>query len=43
MTNQLVEIIEKYEMNGFGNYSPCGVHLGGWGTDKNDWYGFCDY
>ena len=44
MKNQLVEIIEKYNMNGFkGNYDAQGQHLGGWGTDKNDWHGYCDY
>ena len=44
MKNQLVEIIEKYNMNGFkGQYSNTGQHLGGWGTDKNDWHGYCDY
>ena len=44
MTNQLVEIIEKYQMNGFaGSYSPQGVHLGGWGTDKNKEHAYCDY
>jgi len=44
MTNQLVEIIEKYDMNGFnGRYDSSGRHIGGWGTDKNDWHGFCDY
>ena len=44
MTNQLVEIIEKYDMNGFnGKYDSSGRHIGGWGTDKNDWHGFCDY
>lgn len=44
MTNQLVEIIEKYDMNGFnGRYDTSGRHIGGWGTDKNDWHGFCDY
>ena len=44
MANELVEIIEKYNMNGFqGSYSPSGKHLGGWGTDKNDWHGYCDY
>ena len=30
MKNQLVEIIEKYNMNGFkGNYDSQGQHLGG--------------
>ena len=44
MTNQLVQIIEKYDMNGFnGRYDSSGRHVGGWGTDKNDWHGFCDY
>ena len=44
MKNQLVEIIEKYDMNGFkGRYDSSGRHLGGWGTDKNDWHGYCDY
>ena len=44
MKNQLVEIIEKYKMNGFeGRYSNRGEHLGGWGTDKNDCHGYCDY
>jgi len=44
MTNQLVDIIEKYDMNGFnGKYDSSGRHIGGWGTDKNDWHGFCDY
>ena len=44
MKNQLVEIIEKYDMNGFaGQWDGFGRHIGGWGTDKNDWHGFCDY
>ena len=31
-------------MNGFnGQYDSSGRHIGGWGTDKNDWHGFCDY
>lgn len=44
MTNKLVEIIEKYNMNGLnGRYDSQGRHLGGWGTDKNDWHSYCDY
>jgi len=44
MKNQLVEIIDKYEMNGFrGRYSSQGEHLGGWGTDKNAEHAYCDY
>jgi len=52
MKNQLVEIIEKYDMDGFkGRYDSSGKHriahtnqhLGAWGTDKNDWHGYCDY
>ena len=44
MKNQLVEIIEKYKMNGFDEkWDTMGRSLGGWGTDKNDWHGYCDY
>ena len=44
MKNQLVEIIEKYKMNGFDEkWDSMGRSLGGWGTDKNDWHGYCDY
>ena len=44
MTNQLIEIIKKYDMNGFkGNYSAQGQHLGGWGTDKDSQHSYCDY
>jgi hypothetical protein len=44
MKNKLVEIIEKYNMNGFvGKYDSQGRHLGGWGTDKNDFHSYCDY
>lgn len=44
MKNNLVEIIEKYNMNGLnGRYDAQGRHLGGWGTDKNDWHSYCDY
>jgi cephalosporin hydroxylase len=44
MKNKLVEIIEKYNMNGLnGRYDAQGRHLGGWGTDKNDWHSYCNY
>tara|TARA_Y100001935_G_scaffold191497_1_gene159699 strand:- start:3468 stop:4097 length:630 start_codon:yes stop_codon:yes gene_type:complete len=44
MKNQLVEIIEKYNMNGFnGRYDSQGRHLGGWGTDKDTEHGYCDF
>ena len=44
MTNQLIEIIKKYDMNGFkGNYSAQGQHLGGWGTDKDAEHSYCEY
>ena len=44
MTNQLIEIIKKYDMNGFkGNYSAQGEHLGGWGTDKDAEHSYCEY
>ena len=44
MKNQLVEIIKKYNMNGFeGNYSAQGQHLGGWGTDKDAEHSYCEY
>lgn len=44
MANKLVEIIEKYDLNGFRpKYDERGRHLGGWGTDKNDWHSYCDY
>lgn len=44
MTNKLVEIIEKYKMNGMkGYYDSQGRHLGGWGTDKNECHSYCDF
>lgn len=31
-------------MNGLnGRYDAQGRHLGGWGTDKNDWHSYCDF
>ena len=36
MKNQLVEIIKKYNMNGF-------IYHDGWGTDKDDLHSYCDY
>ena len=44
MTNELVNIIKKYDMNGFrGKYDNSGRHLGGWGTDKDEAHSYCDY
>ena len=44
MTNELVSIIKKYDMNGFrGRYDNSGKHLGGWGTDKDEAHSYCDY
>ena len=44
MAKELVNIIKKYDMNGFrGKYDNYGKHLGGWGTDKDESHSYCDY